>query len=147
MLRDPAQLALLLLVTVPLATARVSWRPLVDTMSATPNALATFLGTVRSIFGRASDFFHQQGYRYDDVYNDQLMFTSLNAYENEQQRIEETKQGDLLTQDLASDYSYFVAICILLSITTASLVILVVLRLHETYVVMLQRRRRRTIED
>ena len=141
-----ALVALLLISVSSLTTARIGWRPPVEPTLATPNALSTFLGTVRSIFGRASEFLRRLGFNYEDVYNDQLMFTTLNAFENEQ-RVQETKQGELLTKDLDADHTNFVVICSLLSLITAATVLTLALRLHDFYYAKAERRRRRTIKD
>jgi len=84
-----------------------------------PGTLSTFMKKINNLVGPTATLFQGSGYKYNEVYNTQLLYQVLNAFLNNEQRKKEEEQEKTLHEDLNNDNKHFVIITALLSIITA----------------------------
>jgi hypothetical protein len=138
---------LLLLLSLALVDGFPLAAPMDFLADITPQGVATFISTVRSLFGSGTDFTHRFGYKYENVYNDQLLTSTINAYANEMQRQEEIKQGALMVKDMEKEQLFFTIICVNLGILTAGLVMILFLKIRDEYREKVDRKQKDAIEN
>jgi len=109
--------------------------------------LSEFISSVKSLFGTGGDFAKKYGYSYNDIYNSQLMFQAVNSYTNGKQVEQDLKQEETLEKDIDQEKWYFSMIAAFTGISTASLVVLLLLQLKEALGNASSRTKNKIIKD
>jgi len=96
---------------------------------AKPGTIQSFMNTVNSVVGSTYALFKGVDYKYDNVYNTQLLYQILNTYYNNKQRVLEMEQENILSNDLQEDRDHFLVIAIVLGLIAVILMLMLALQL------------------
>ena len=123
-------------------------RGIVDTDALiSADSIATFISKMKTLVGTGYDFFKTFGFRYEDVYKDQLAYQAVNTYENDQQRQEEIKQEELLRTDQAMEQRYFIFISVMVAIIAVTCVLNLFLQIQKASLESMERKKQKVIND
>ena len=109
--------------------------------------LGQFIASIKSLFGSGADFAQKFGYKYGDIYNDQLMRQAVKTFTNDKQKEEAVKQEQLLQKDVAAEGVYFTVICTFAGLSFTLLSVLVCIKLREQSWSLNSRAKQKIIEQ